>query len=729
MLVIPVVVVTAAIVLACSYVISLRGFAEIEQSQAEQHTQRLAAGLQAELREIDADVVDYSAWDDTCAYVAGDDPTYPERNLVDSLFDSFRLNLVMILDASGEVVWGGGYDLASGNRLPAPPALFSHLSQGSPLVAHDSPESATSGSLRIGAEQWLLASRPILDSNEEGPLRGTVVMGRVLDEAYLSQLSARLGQQLSLRTVVGGFAEGDFLRRQPSPQSAQPLTEISPDGEVVVGSVVVADIYGQPSLVLDTEIPRDIYEQGKTSVVAVTHILVLTLAILAGALVIILERSVLSPLSGLAQQVRKLRLGELTRLNLRQGNSSELTVLADEVNDLVEELEASRSRLQGRYKEAKELADRDPLTGLLNHRALFEYLERELHRARRTQRPLSLVLMDFDDFKQVNDHYGHLMGDEVLRRVGALISVCARSGDVLGRYGGDEFVAILPGADREEATRFAERILHELAKQDWGNDAHLAPGLSVMLSCGVASFPECGEEVNELIAHADANLYRAKAAGGGTITVGPSCGDAHREDVGAFGILEGLVAAINNKDRYTRRHSEEVASYAVAIAESLGLSEDEQRSVRIAGLLHDVGKIGVPEDVLRKPGALDPAERAIVERHVEIGELLIKDIPHAETVREAVASHHERWDGAGYPRGLTGSETPLAGRILAVADAFSAMTSRRPYRDAQSREDALGDILRVKGSQLDPDLVDVLVAAAQESTQSMVSGLRPMVAG
>lgn len=384
--------------------------------------------------------------------------------------------------------------------------------------------------------------------------------------------------------------------------------------------------------------------------------------------------------------------------------------MVEEINDLVGQLEASKKTLRDRYHEAKTLADQDPLTGLLNHRALFEHLDDALRRARQQTEHLSVVLMDFDDFKYINDSYGHLKGDQILRRAAGVIKACARKNDLLGRYGGDEFLAILPGATQEEAVTFANRIIASLAGKERTQDVDLPREMPIFVSCGVASYPECGEEVNELVAYADANLYRAKAAGGGMVTAKQSSEEAEEAQGGTFGILEGLIAAINNKDRYTRRHSEEVAAHAVRVAESLGLSDEEQRSIRIAGLLHDVGKIGVPENVLRKPGELDPAERAIVERHVEIGELLIRDVPYARAVREAVGAHHERWDGNGYPKGLRGAEIPLGGRILAVADTFSAITSRRPYRDALSPEEAQAILLQARGNQLDPELVDILLA-------------------
>ncbi len=714
-------VIGAVAILLSSYLISLRGFRAIEDQEAAQQTSRVAQGLMVELETLDAAVMDYSAWDDTCAFVTGTRPDYPASNLVDSLYEGFDLNLVVILDKMGQVVWGEAFSLESGQRIPLPAALRAHLLPGSPLLSHDHPTSSVTGSLLLGDESWLVGSRPIVTGDEEGPIRGTVVMGRLITESYLAGLSERLGQPLVIEGV--GVPSQEMMPADAASTGMAVSTTIEED--LIQGRVAVNGIYEDSCVTFRFDAPRLIYGEGKRTVTAQAHALVVVIGMLVVALVAVLERSVFRPLSRLARAVRALRTGAATRLFPDTKRCTELELVAEEINDLVEQLEASKDTLRHRYREAKALADQDPLTGLLNHRALFEHLEQAVRRAHQQEEPLSVVLMDFDDFKYINDSFGHLRGDEILRRAAGVIESCARKNDLLGRYGGDEFLAVLPEATQEEAVRFARRILASLAAEDGARDVDLPDEIPILMSCGVASYPECGEDVNELVAYADANLYRAKAAGGGMVTAASVSSEAEETPGGTFGILEGLICAINNKDRYTRRHCEEVAAYAVRMAEALGLSDEEQRSIRIAGLLHDVGKIGVPENVLRKPEGLEPAERAIIERHVEIGELLIRDVPYARSVREAVGAHHERWDGAGYPKGRAGTDTPLGGRILAVADTFSAITSRRPYRDARSRAQAQTILVEARGSQLDPALVDVLLetlAGDEREVEPEISG-------
>ncbi len=369
------------------------------------------------------------------------------------------------------------------------------------------------------------------------------------------------------------------------------------------------------------------------------------------------------------------------------------------------------------YDRARFLADRDSVTGLLNHRALHQRLENEVNRAQRAGRMFSLVMMDLDNFKLFNDTYGHPVGDEVLREVAGLLAQTGRTSDVVGRYGGDEFLMILPETDSRGAVEMAQRMRDAL-------DGHpfLAPDglhVPVHLSFGVAAYPEHGRKVNELIGYADANLYLSKEHEGETWVAGAGGELDDISDIGIFSILQGLLSAVDSKDRYTRAHSDDVTAYALALASRLALPEEAHRSLRMAGLMHDVGKIGVPDRILRKPARLTAEEYELVKRHALLGEIIVKEVPHLGEVMAAVGSHHERYDGGGYPRGLKGEEIPLMGRILAVADAYAAMTADRPYRKALTPEAARAELRAVAGTQLDPAIVDAFL-------EVLGDGRRPM---
>jgi len=357
------------------------------------------------------------------------------------------------------------------------------------------------------------------------------------------------------------------------------------------------------------------------------------------------------------------------------------------------------------YEEAREQADRDFLTGLYGHRALQAELERALQASSRRSEPLAIVAMDIDNFKLFNDTYGHSAGDQVLKMIAEHLAKLCQNNDLAGRFGGDDFMVILPKADREAAFALAQSV------QGWLSEKHFqvrgSERIPISVNCGVAVFPEDGQKRHELLAVADANLYESKGLGG-KIVGRPESQEQKAElrKLGTFGMLESLVTAIDNKDHYTKAHSELVTDYAVMLAQELGYSEQVQKTLRIAGLLHDVGKICIPDRVLRKPGPLTPGEYEIVKHHVVIAENLLVDLPNVEQVRVAALNHHERFDGMGYPNGLEGERIPLLGRIMAIADAFSAMILDRPYRKRRTIGEALAELQRCAGTQLDPKLVE-----------------------
>lgn len=366
------------------------------------------------------------------------------------------------------------------------------------------------------------------------------------------------------------------------------------------------------------------------------------------------------------------------------------------------------------YCLAVDAADRDAVTGLFNHRAIHQRLDQQFDHALQLSHPLSVIMMDLDNFKLFNDTYGHPVGDQVLKRVAEALRQGCDKHDLIGRYGGDEFLIVLSDMTGQDAKLLAEILRDQIRIECFHKtgDGRIIP---VALSFGIAEFPQDGANRHELLTNADINLYDAKERDGGIVlTTEDQRTNRHFRSEGSFGILDSMVTAVDNKDRYTRKHSEDVTTFSLWIAEELGLSDETMRDIRIGGLLHDVGKIGVPDEILRKPGRLTDEEYEVMKQHTHLGSLIVGALPGMETVVEAVRSHHERWDGKGYPDATAGEETPLLGRVLAVADAFSAMTTTRPYRVGMDWETALGQIEANIGAQFDPAMAAAFLIAAQK---------------
>jgi diguanylate cyclase (GGDEF)-like protein len=352
---------------------------------------------------------------------------------------------------------------------------------------------------------------------------------------------------------------------------------------------------------------------------------------------------------------------------------------------------------------AMRLALTDPLTGLGNHRHFHERLQHDLDKAQEEGFPLTLCLLDIDNFKQVNDRYGHPTGDKVLAQVAARL----RQGGEAFRLGGDEFALLLPRRDEHEGLSIARAIIERMSETE------IDLGEVLNMSAGVATYPQHGVERSELVRVADSALYVAKEQGKNTVRV-------YRPDVIEIAELrrlaEGpdraarlraaasLAHAVDARDAYTGSHSYMVGELAARVAKRMGLDSESIELTRLAGSLHDLGKLAIPEEILRKPGPLNEAERLVLERHPQIGYRMLDSLG-VEPVATWVLHHHERWDGKGYPEQKAGPEIPLGARILFVADAYDAMTTDRVYRGRLSHDRAIAELERCAGTQFDPEVV------------------------
>jgi diguanylate cyclase (GGDEF)-like protein len=368
----------------------------------------------------------------------------------------------------------------------------------------------------------------------------------------------------------------------------------------------------------------------------------------------------------------------------------------------------------------------DALTETLNHGALVGHLAGEIERARTDGTPLGVALVDIDNFRLLNDNHGHKAGDEVLLVVAAALREHLPDGCVMGRYGPDEFLLVVGHETVAELEPTAGRLRAHLA--DLSLEFEATERLPLTVSVGICTFPVDGTSVTELLATLAATLQEARASGGDAVRVARRDVADRDSGVSNFDVLQGLVVAVDTKDRYTKRHSEDVARYGVFLAERLGLDTAIVDTIRTAGLLHDIGKIGIPDAILRKPGRLTDEEFDVVKQHVALGDMIVRDLPDIDAIRAGIRHHHERWDGRGYLEALCGEDIPLIARILAVGDAFSAMTTTRPYRKALDVREALARLGDAAGTQLDETLVEVFVRGIETAPDAPLPGADPVPA-
>jgi len=445
------------------------------------------------------------------------------------------------------------------------------------------------------------------------------------------------------------------------------------------------------------------------------------------------------------------------------------------------------------FQRAQEQAITDGLTGVKTHRFFMEALSVEWKRSTRAGRPFSLVLMDLDRFKFVNDFYGHLEGDVVLQRVGKILEQSCRRSDVVARYGGDEFVVLMPETNVDQARQLGGKLRSSVASDPMLREKNISA------SFGIAAFPLHGSTPQELIQVADASMYVSKHQGGNAVstadhydtdearkwkrdvleaylgvelkrqfTTGPQAFEEilrrlqhfthsltgnllgssdNGEEPGSgqapltsavIETLTQLSIAIDAKDPYTQGHSQKVSAYGVMLAQAVGLTAHEIEEIRLAGLLHDVGKVGIPEAILNKAGPLDTDEWEVMKTHAALGAQLLDplcDLPSsagdAQTVatvrkmagrlREMVLHHHEFYDGSGYPAALAGADIPFGARIIGLVDSYDTITSDRMYKRGRTAREAMAELERCGAAQFDPELVKVFLDVLRRLPQPQVS--------
>jgi len=392
-------------------------------------------------------------------------------------------------------------------------------------------------------------------------------------------------------------------------------------------------------------------------------------------------------------------------------------------------LDDALRRLVSRISDVEAMASTDQLTRLLNRPACLSVLGVEIERSNRYQRPLTVALIDIDRFKRINDTYGHAVGDDLLRHVAQILRGNVRNVDALGRYGGEEFLLVMPETDLDGGVASAESVRRVVGRTPFRlESAGGHTDIRVTISVGVAGHPgERSLDIDTLLREADGALYEAKERGRdqvqshrpfseysgltkATIDVGAR-NQAAKIGRGAFeASSDHLLGALSERAGWAGGTSELIADLSAELGRAVGLPDGDIERIRTASLLHDLGKLAIPDEILSKPGPLSPPEWRTIVEHPKIGQVVLEQAGAIRDAATIVLHHHEWFDGTGYPHGLAGEEIPIGSRIISIADAYEAMISERPYKLAMTHQEAVVELRRQRGVQFDPELVDVFLS-------------------
>ncbi|NFH89457.1 diguanylate cyclase [Clostridium botulinum] len=371
-------------------------------------------------------------------------------------------------------------------------------------------------------------------------------------------------------------------------------------------------------------------------------------------------------------------------------------------------------KIEGEHiKNLEDMINIDGLTELYNHRYFCDSLVENVKSGEKYNKPVAMIFIDIDYFKQYNDINGHQKGDYVLKKIGKIIKENSRKEDIPARYGGEEFSIILPETNEEKALNIAENLRKSIETAYFEGEEN-QPNGKVTVSIGVSVYPYKAKNDVELIKSADDALYRAKFFYKNRVEVYTSILDEIKtnideKDIELVTSIKTLISVINAKDKYTYGHVERVVIYSRIIADKLKLSEYDKKILIYGAYMHDIGKINISKEILIKKMKITSEEWKILKQHPANGVEIIKSVESLKMLIPLIVNHHERYDGKGYPNKLKGKEIPYLARILTVVDSFDAMTSNRPYNDRKTYEEGIEELERCSGTQFDPEIVKAFI--------------------
>lgn len=654
----------------------------VEKNDIETHLTYAKKIWDNEIDGISQTAIDYSRWDDVYFRMEARDydEAFFRENFMEWLPENFEIDVIVLLDNSGNAVVSNLAGTELEKRLKDAAA-----------------KDGIKGYFRYGDKIYIVAQKPITRSDGTGQAAGSLLLGREIDANFVAALNSKFGYDI----FFAGLG-GEVL------QASKDTYKITPD--FISGTTEIHDISGNAIALLGVAEPRDFM----ANIYRLMKLNTIIAIVMSGAVIyiwgLIFKREIINPMSRLEKEISKIKHEEDLQSITVEG-PHEIRSLAEAFNTMVESIRTNKEE----NRRLRTRMNMDELTGLYNRKYLNEKFS---EMAMKSQNKISIILCDIDRFREVNNTYGYSGGDIFLKEIGMILRDTVGNKGFVFRYSGEQFAVMLVGVDKNEALPLAENIRKNAVNVSEKLQIHFRRTPFTM-SLGIATHPTDSSNLEVLLQKANLAVHSSKQSGGNTCSIyGREMEQAASAGMEEYfemkGLLDSVLAfarAIDTKDSYTGEHSDLVAKYSILIADKLDISEKDKIKLRIGALLHDSGKLGIPDSIINKTSRLTEEEYESIKRHPLLGEDIIKGITNDEKIIACVRSHHERWDGKGYPDGISGEDIPLYARIVSIADAFHAMTSQRPYRDAFTLGQALEEIEKNKDTQFDPYLAELFIEA------------------
>lgn len=641
----------------------------LEENDVRDNTNRAYQAWVEEIDVLGSLVTDWAPWDETYEFAQHPlDSEFEKKNLDDAAMDNLKINMVILADPNGNIIYSKKANMGEEKATGITDEVISHVKKiNDQLPEAIGRDKNIKGFIMLSDYPVLISAQRISTSELQGPSPGVLIFIRNADSEYVKKIAKRVQVQM---IFIANNEQGSNVNRN--------YWQTIVSEQQVKGYQVITDIYGDEQALLETTLSRDIYQQGQQQMKSYAVLTLLFGGVMTAITLILFEHLVL-------KRLRKLDgfmgdIGDDGKLveRLHLAGSDEFSRTAVTINRMLNQVQETQEKL-------RQLSLYDGLTGLYNRNFFGEETGSIVDE---NTWSIAVISCDVDGLKFANDTLGHSAGDDMLVQTSRIITqVLGDKGKAI-RMGGDEFIILLFNVDEEYVRTTCETI-----KDSLQNTNVLRSGFNLQLSIGweySTVQPIDKESILAMIRKADDAMYRHKLI---------NSSEKRR------GMMKEIMEMLNRRDYLTEGHGDRVADLSMRLGQAVGLDELKLNNLKTLGKFHDMGKVGIADELITKQGMLTTDEQVEVERHAEIGYRIAQTIPELIPIADFILKHHEWWNGEGYPIGLKGLDIPIEDRILSIVDAYDEMTSDRPWHKAMKQEDALAELERLSGSQFDAELV------------------------